>query len=225
MNLYFLELRARIIKSILSITGIFAILFWFRERLYEFIALPIINSLPAGSNLVATNITATFMAPTKLSFIAAIYLSVPLISYQIWRFVAPGLYKTERRAVLPHALLSMGLFALGNIFAFYTICPLALSFFAACAPKNVLILADINLYLDFVLTIMFTTGLAFQVPLITKLLIKTGIFSKETLRRQRPYIIVLAFILGMLLTPPDVISQILLALPMWGLFELGLWLS
>lgn len=225
MNIHFLELRSRVIKTVLFVSVVFLILFFIRDTLYNVIALPMLSALPNGSNLVATNITATFMVPTKLSFISAIYLSIPFILYQLWTFIAPGLYKDEKKAILPNVLLSSILFYLGNLFAFFVICPLALNFFASCAPKNVLIMADIQLYLDFVLTIIFTTGLAFQVPLITKVLINTNVCTKAYLQQKRPYIIVAAFILGMLLTPPDVVSQILLALPIWWLFELGLLLS
>lgn len=225
MNIHFLEFRSRLLKVIYFLIATFLVLFIIRDKLYDFIALPIIKVLPQSSSLIATDITATFFIPTKLSFITAIYLTIPFVFYQVWRFVAPGLYKNEKQTILPLVFLSSFLFYLGNIFAFTIIVPLALSFLTSCTPKNVLIMADIRLYLNFILTISIASGIVFQVPIITRILINFGICSKKNLKQKRPYIIIAAFILGMLLTPPDVVSQILLAIPIWALFELGLIIS
>ena len=225
MNIHLLELRTRVIKSFFFVVTIFVLLFIIRNKLYEIIALPLQSILPKGHSLVATDITTTFIIPTKLSLILAVYISIPFVFYQAWKFIVPGLYKNEKQAITPMLILSTSLFYTGNIFSFCIICPLALSFFTNCAPQDVLIMADIKEYLNFIITISIATGIAFQIPLITKLTISSGICNKQSLQQKRPFVIVGSFILGMLLTPPDVISQILLAIPIWGLFELGLILS
>ena len=201
---------------------IFILCFLQREQLYTYLAAPLLKQLPAGNTLIATQVTAPFLAPMKLSFILAIFLNIPICCYHLWSFIAPGLYIQEKKSILPLVILSCILFYLGMLFAFVIICPLALKFFANCAPHGVSIMTDIANYLDFMLAMLFAAGVAFQIPIVTIMLIKFGIVTKYQLAKMRPFMIVLAFILGMLLTPPDVVSQILLALPMWGLFELGL---
>lgn len=204
---------------------VFSILFYLDESLYTWIAKPLLVQLPAGGQLIATEITSTFMVPMKLALISALVLMMPYILYKLWSFVVPGLYPKEKKTIFPLLVCSVILFYLGLCFAYYVICPLALKFFTNSAPVGVSVMTDIRLYLDFVLTLLFSTGIAFQVPIITLACIKAEIITCEQLTYLRPYVIVGAFILGMLLTPPDVVSQILLAFPMWGLFEVGLWIA
>ncbi len=222
---HLIELRSRIIRSGLLVLGLFFFLFWIDEYLYTFIAKPLLNELPIGSSIIATEVTAPFTVPMKLAFILSLFLSIPYILYQAWIFIAPGLYPNEKQRTLPFLISSIFLFYLGVAFAYYMICPTALSFFAQCAPEGVTVMTDITAYLDFVLTVLFAGGVAFQVPVVTLLSIQSGWVSITLLEHLRPYVIVIAFILGMLLTPPDVISQVLLALPMWGFFEMGLILA
>lgn len=222
---YLLELRSRIIRISLVILILFLILFYIDEHLYTFIAKPLLKQLPLGSTLIATEITSPFMVPMKLAFMLSLFIAIPYILYEIWSFIAPGLYRQEKRKILPFLIASTLLFYMGVIFSYYLICPMALGFFAKCAPLGVTLMTDIQAYLNFVLTVLFSGGIAFQVPIITIACIISGFITIQQLEHFRPYIIVLAFILGMLLTPPDVISQILLALPMWGLFEIGLLLT
>lgn len=219
---YIVELRARLIKCLIVLTGAFIICFTQAEKLYTNVAAPLLKQLPSGSTLIATQITSTFLIPMKVSFIVAVLLVIPYILQQLWYFVAPGLYQHEKRAARRLLLVSLGLFYLGIGFAFWVICPLALGFFAKCTPEGVTLMADISHYLDFVITMLLACGFAFQIPIITKIILQLGIVSKASLVNKRPYIIVLAFTLGMLLTPPDVVSQTLLALPIWALFEIGL---
>ncbi len=228
MNTYIphlIEFRKRVIRSIIFFLILFFGLFWKDEKLYTFIAKPLLKQLPAGGQLIATEITSPFTVPMKLALVTALILAIPYILYQLWAFVAPGLYKQEKKTILPFLIASIVLFYLGMIFAFYIICPLALGFFTHTAPQGVLVMTDIRYYLDFILLILFSSGIAFQVPVVTLALIQAGIATTQQLSYIRPYVIVGAFVLGMLLTPPDVVSQILLALPMWGLFEAGLLLS
>ncbi len=228
MNTYLphlIEFRSRVIKSSIIVLLLFLGLFLIDESLYTLIAKPLLKQLPAGSRLIATEVTATFMVPMKLALILALFISIPFILYQAWSFIAPGLYRTEKRNILPFMLTSTLLFYGGVAFAYFIMCPMALGFFANCAPKGVTVMTDIKAYLDFVLTVLFAGGIAFQVPIVTVACIRSGLISSEKLAHLRPYIIVLAFVVGMLLTPPDVVSQILLALPMWWLFEAGLFLA
>jgi len=223
--LHLIELRKRLIQISLFLICLFLILFWKDEDLYTFIAKPLLTQLPLGSQMIATEVTSTFMVPMKLAFVTALILSMPFILYQLWAFAAPGLYKQEKRTLLPFLISSIILFYLGIVFAFYVICPMTLGFFASSAPIGIVVMTDIRHYLDFVLTILFSSGIAFQVPVITLALIQAGLVTAKQLSYLRPYVIVGAFVVGMILTPPDVISQILLALPMWGLFEGGLLLA
>lgn len=222
---HLIELRARVIRSGIVVLIAFISLFWIDETLYSWIAKPLLTQLPAGSSMIATEITSTFMVPMKLAFVLSIFLTIPFLLYQAWSFMAPGLYKNEKKQILPFIIASTGLFYLGNAFAYFIICPMALGFFTKCAPLGVSVMTDIGSYLNFVLTVILGGGLAFQVPVITLALIKAQWVSVAQLVYLRPYIIVAAFVLGMLLTPPDVVSQILLALPIWGLFEVGLLLA
>lgn len=222
---HLVEFRQRLIRCVIAFLAVFLALFFIDNHLYSFIAKPLLAELPFGSSLIATQVTSTFMVPMKLALILAFFLIIPYILYQIWSFITPGLYKAEKRSIFPYLIASLLLFYSGVTFAYYCICPAALSFFAHCSPANVLVMTDIKDYLDFVLTLLFSGGIAFQVPIITFASLQFGIISAEKLAHFRPYVIVAAFILGMLLTPPDVVSQILLALPIWGLFEVGLFAS
>jgi sec-independent protein translocase protein TatC len=222
---YLSELRMRLIRSICMVTCVFFGLFCMDEFLYSTIAQPFLAQLPAGSFLIATEVTTTFTIPLKLAFILAIFLCIPYLLYELWSFIGPALYRQEKRKILSFLISSTILFYVGVAFAYTLICPMALRFFAHCAPLGVKVMTDIQAYLDFVLSLLLGGGLAFQVPVLTVALIQSQCISIAQLEHFRPYIIVMAFVLGMLLTPPDVISQILLALPMWGLFEIGLFLT
>ena len=220
-KLHLIELRDRIIRSLVVVTLMFGIFFLVSNQLYDLIALPLLAKLPSDGNLVAIKITAPFLIPMKLCVVSSITVSMPFILYQIWAFVAPGLYKHERRAILPLVIISCILFYLGMCFSFWVICPVSIGFFTQSAPSKITVMADMADYLDFILAMLFASGVAFQIPIITVLLIKFEIVTKQQLTKYRPIVIVGAFVLGMLLTPPDVISQILLAIPMLILFELG----
>ncbi len=219
---HLIEFRRRVIFCTFFVFTLFIGLFAIDEHLYTMIARPLLAELPAGNTMIATEVMTPFMVPMKLAWITAIFCAVPVLSYQLWAFIAPGLYPNEKQTVLPFLIGSLVLFYGGVFFSYTVICPMALGFFAKSAPANVMVMTDIKAYLDFVLTVLLAGGLAFQVPIVTLTVVKANLVSIEQLEYLRPYIIVAAFVLGMLLTPPDVVSQILLALPMWGLFEAGL---
>ena len=220
---HLIELRQRVYKILIVQLIIFCPLLYFAGALYTLVATPLINLLPNNSSLIATHVTASFMVPLKLVFILSILLVMPYILFQIWAFIAPGLYSNEKRFFKKLLLGSTSLFYTGLLFSFFVVSPLALSLFTSITPKGVQMMTEMGNYLDFIVVLGFAFGFAFQVPLIMLILIKINLFSVEKMRANRPYVIVGAFIVGMLLTPPDVVSQILLALPLWGLFELGLW--
>ncbi len=189
------------------------------------IAMPLISKLPEGTNMIATEVASPFFVPFKLTGFLAIFICMPYLLYQLWAFVSPGLYKNEKRFAVPLLLSSIVLFYAGTAFAFYVVFPLVFGFFTSVAPAGVTVMTDIGHYLNFILKMFFAFGLAFEVPVATILLVSSGIVDYESLQSKRPYIIVSAFVIGMFLTPPDVISQFLLALPMWVLFEVGLFMS
>lgn len=222
---HLLELRKRLILSCMVLSSVFLVFFYFDELLYSAIASPLLQQLPKGGHLIATEVTSSFMVPMKLAFITSLFFCMPYLFYQAWAFVAPGLYRNEKKTIFPLLISSLILFYLGTTFAFLVICPMALHFFANCLPPGVVMLTDLRHYLDFVLTVLLGGGIAFQVPIIVFALIRAGVTTADQLIYCRPYVIVAAFVLGMLLTPPDVVSQILLALPMWGLFEIGVFLT
>jgi sec-independent protein translocase protein TatC len=222
---HFEELLYRLKRSLFVLGAAFTLCFYYSNTLYTLVSKPILTHLPVGTQIITTKVTAPFMVPLQLSFICALLLCAPYILYQIWMFVKPGLYKQERDNIVPVIFLSCILFYLGIAFGILVISPVALNFFTNSAPNGVTVMLDIASYLDFIVTIAFAAGVAFQIPVITSLLIRFGVFSKSQLASKRRHIIVLAFVLGMLLAPPDVISQVLLALPMWGLFELGLFVT
>jgi len=213
------------LRVIIAVGIILLALLPFANQLYSLVAAPLLAHLPEGTSMIATEVASPFLAPFKLALISAIFLAMPVVLYQLWAFIAPGLYQHERKLVFPLLLTSTVLFYLGAAFAYYVVLPLVFSFFITVAPEGVAVMTDISKYLDFVLKLFFAFGLAFEVPIATILLVWAGVTTPETLVAKRPYIIVGAFVMGMLLTPPDVISQSLLAVPMWLLFELGVFFS
>ena len=219
------ELRKRLLYSLACVLIVFIPLSFFSGTLYSALSTPLIEQFIPGNRMIATEVAATFIVPIKLSFYLAVLLSMPFILYQAWAFVAPGLYSNERKLALPLLCTSIVLFYCGMIFAYFIIFPIVFGFFIAVAPEGVTVMTDISRYLDFIMKLSLAFGLAFEVPVITLLVTATGITTAEKLREGRPYIIVGAFVIGMLLTPPDVLSQVLLAVPIWLLFELGLLIS
>ncbi|WP_438969618.1 twin-arginine translocase subunit TatC [Methylophaga sp.] len=219
---HLVELRDRLLRAVLAVLLIAVCLFPFSNDLYTFLSEPLLRHLPETSSMIATEVASPFLTPFKLTLSTAIMLAVPFLLFQLWAFIAPGLYDYERKLVFPLLFVSTLLFFLGILFAFYVVFPLVLGFLTQAAPEGVAVMTDISSYLDFVLKLFFAFGLAFEVPIATVLLVWTGASTIESLKQKRPYIIVGAFVIGMLLTPPDVISQTLLALPVWLLFELGL---
>jgi len=216
------ELRTRLLRSAASILIAMLVMVPFADPIYTWLAGPLLSHLPAGSQMIAIDVASPFLAPFKLVLMLAVLVSVPVIAWQVWGFVAPGLYRHERRFAVPLIVSSTVLFYLGCAFAYYVVFPLIFGFFTSTAPSGVAVMTDISRYLDFVLVLLFAFGVAFEVPIATFLLVATGLVDVNRLAGWRPYIIVGAFTVGMLLTPPDIISQTLLALPMWVLFELGI---
>lgn len=219
---HLVELRDRLLRAVLVISVIFLGLFGYANELYTLLAEPLLIHLPQGSSMIATEVASPFLTPFKLAMMSAIFIGMPYILYQLWAFIAPGLYKHEKSLAFPLLFSSIILFYLGMVFAYFVVFPLMFKFFTGIALEGVTMMTDITKYLDFVLKMFFAFGMAFEVPIATILVISTGMTTADKLAEKRPYIIVLAFVLGMLLTPPDVVSQMLLAIPMWILFELGL---
>ncbi|MGM0480313.1 MAG: twin-arginine translocase subunit TatC [Pseudomonadota bacterium] len=219
---HLLELRSRLLRAMLVIVVVFAGLAYFANDLYRLLAEPLISNLPAGTQMIATDVAAPFFTPFKLTFVVAIALAIPFLLWQLWAFIAPGLYRTEKRLVVPLLASSTLLFYAGIAFAYFVVLPLAMGFFTSAAPADIAIATDITRYLDFVLAIFIAFGIAFETPVAIVLLIWSGASTPASLAKKRPYIIVGAFAVGMILTPPDIISQTLLAIPMWLLFEVGL---
>lgn len=222
---HLIELRTRLLRMLGVVLAVFLVLAPFANRLYTVLALPLLERMPQGTTMIATQVAAPFLVPFKFTMVLAVFIAMPYLLHQVWRFVAPGLYRSERRLALPLLVASAGLFYSGALFAYFVLFPLVFGFFMAVAPEGVTVMTDISEYLGFVLTIFFAFGIAFQVPVATILLVWTGATTPQQLLSKRPYVIVGAFVIGMLLTPPDVISQTLLALPMWGLFEIGVQIS
>ena len=200
---------------------VFLCLAYFAQELYQLLSEPLMAALPAGGQMIATDVASPFFAPFKLTLVVSFFIAIPYVLYQCWAFIAPGLYKEEKRLVAPLMLSSSLLFYGGIAFAYFVIFPLAFPFFVGVAPEGVVINTDINSYLNFVLKLFFAFGVSFQIPIAIILLCWTGFTTPESLREKRPYVIVAVFVIGMLMTPPDPISQTLLAIPMWLLFELG----
>ncbi len=219
---HLVELRDRLLRVVVVVGLIFVVFAVFANRLYEILSIPLTNNLPEDSKQIATGVISPFLAPLKLAFVSAVFIAIPVILHQAWAFVSPGLYAKEKRFAFPLLISSVFLFYAGIAFAYFVILPILFQFLPSIAPDGVVYMPDITSYLDVSIKLFFAFGLAFQVPIVTLLLIWSGISSVESLSAKRPYIVVGAFVFGMLLTPPDVISQTLLALPMWLLFEVGL---
>ena len=222
---HLVELRDRLLRVVLVVVVIFLGLTPFDNWLFSRLAGPLTRHLPEGSSMIAIEVASPFFTPFKLAMVIAIFAAMPYILYQAWAFIAPGLYRHERKRVFPLLVSSTLLFYLGAAFAYFVVFPLVFGFLTKTAPEGVAVMTDISRYLDFVLTLFFAFGIAFEVPVATVLLVWTGAVSPESLRAKRSYIIVGAFVIGMLLTPPDIISQTLLAVPMWLLFEVGVFMS
>jgi len=222
---HLLELRSRLLKSVTIILVLFLCLFYFANDIYAFVAEPLRAHMPEGTSMIATEVASPFLTPFKLTIVLAIFMSMPFTLHQAWSFISPGMYSREKRLAAPILISSVVLFYAGMAFAYYVVFPLVFGFFTSVAPDGVSIMTDINKYLDFVLKLFFAFGIAFEIPVATFLLITSGVTTVEKLSSKRPYIVVGCFVFGMLLTPPDVISQALLAFPMWLLFETGLILA
>ena len=219
---HLIELRSRLLKIAGFVLVIFIPLFFFANDLYSYVSSPLRAFLPEGATMIATEVASPFLTPFKLALVLAIFIAIPFILHQIWAFVAPGLYASEKRLAGPLLASSIVLFYAGMAFAYFVVFPLIFAFFTSIAPAGVTIMTDINQYLDFVLKLFFAFGIAFEIPIATLLLIWSGATTIEKLKEKRAFVIVGCFIVGMLLTPPDVVSQILLAIPMWLLFEAGI---
>ena len=222
---HLVELRQRLLRGVIAVLVVFIACAPFANTLYEYLASPLMSVLPEGNTMISTEPHGPFFVPFKFAFAFAVGIAMPYLFYQIWAFVAPGLYSHEKKAVLPLIISSSILFYLGILFAYFVVFPIIFLFFTSTAPEGVAVMTDINAYLSFVLKLFFAFGLAFEVPIATVLLVKAGVTTPESLSAKRPYIIVSAFVVGMFLTPPDVFSQTMLALPVWLLFEVGLYFS
>jgi sec-independent protein translocase protein TatC len=219
---HLVELRGRLLKASAAVLVVLIALLPFSRRLYEALAAPLTAQLPEGSSMIAIDVASPFLTPFKLALLLALILSIPIVLYQSWAFVAPALYRHEKRLAKPLLYSSVVLFYAGCAFAYFVVFPLIFSFFTSVAPDGVAVMTDISKYLDFVTMLFLAFGLAFEVPVATIILVATGICTVEQLAKARGYVVVGAFAVGMLLTPPDVVSQTLLALPIWFLFEVGL---
>ena len=219
---HLIELRSRQMRAVIAILVIFLGLYAFANDIYSFVAQPLMALLPEGSQMIATEVASPFLAPFKLTLVVAVFAAIPYVLHQAWAFVAPGLYDNEKALALPILASSVALFYGGAAFAYYVVFPLLFQFFTQTGPENVAVMTDINQYLNFVLKLFFAFGVAFEIPIATFLLILSGATTVESLSKKRPYVVLGCFVIGMLLTPPDVVSQSLLAVPMYLLYEIGL---
>lgn len=219
---HLIELRNRILKAVLSVVIVFLCLVYFAQDLYHWLATPLLEVMPEGAQMIATDVASPFFAPFKLTFFISFFVAIPMVLYQIWGFIAPGLYKSEKRLVAPLLLSSSLLFYAGIAFAYFIVFPIAFAFFTSIDLQGVLVSTDISSYLNFVLKLFFAFGISFEIPVAIVLMCWTGMTNAKSLREKRPFVFVGAFIVGMLLTPPDIISQTLLAIPMWLLYEVGI---
>ena len=219
---HLVELRSRLMRAIIAVVLVLLCLLPWAKEIYAFLAAPLLKALPQGSTMIATDVTGTFLVPLKVTLMASFLIALPYVLFQMWAFVAPGLYKHEQRLAMPVIVSSVFFFALGMAFAYFAVFPLAFGFFAGYAPAGVQMMTDIDKYLSFVLTMFMAFGITFEVPVVVIVLVRLGVVSLETLRSIRGYVIVGAFVIGAIFTPPDVISQIMLAVPLWLLYELGL---
>jgi len=219
---HLLELRTRLLHAVVGVLLVFCSLAYFAQDIYQYLAQPLLQTMPDGAQMIATDVASPFFAPFKLTIVLSIFIAMPYILYQVWSFVAPGLYRNEKRLIAPLMLGSTLLFYSGIAFAYFIVFPVVFAFFTSVAPEGVVIATDISSYLDFVLKLFFAFGAAFEIPVAIILLCWTGVTSPNSLRKKRPYMVVGAFVVGMLLTPPDIISQSMLAIPMLLLFEIGI---
>ena len=222
---HLIELRTRLLRSIIAVVIVLLALFPFAKQIYALLAQPLLRALPQGATMIATDVTGTFLVPLKVTLMAAFLIALPYVLYQVWAFVAPGLYQHEKRLVLPVLFSSCLFFLVGMAFAYYFVFPIAFGFFAGYTPPGVQMMTDIDKYLSFVLTMFIAFGLTFETPVVVIVLVRMRIVSLEKLKAARPYVIVGAFVVGAVFTPPDVISQLMLAVPLWLLFELGILLA
>jgi len=222
---HLIELRTRLVRSIIAIVVVLLCLFPFAKQIYAILAEPLLRVLPQGSTMIATDVTGTFLVPLKVTLMTAFLIALPYVLYQAWAFVAPGLYQHEKRLAVPVLVSSVVFFVIGMCFAYFVVFPVAFGFFAGYTPAGVQMMTDIDKYLSFVLTMFIAFGLTFETPVVVVVLVRMGVVSLEKLRSLRPYVIVGSFIVGAIFTPPDVISQCLLAVPLWLLYELGLQLA
>jgi sec-independent protein translocase protein TatC len=222
---HLIELRSRLMRSIIAVVVVLLALVPFAKNIYAALAAPLMRVLPAGATMIATDVTGTFLVPLKVTLMAAFVVALPYVLWQMWAFIAPGLYQHERKLALPVLVSSFIFFLIGMAFAYFVVFPVAFGFFAGYAPVGVTMMTDIDKYLSFVLTMFIAFGITFETPVIVIVLVRFGVVSLEKLRSVRPYMIVGAFIVGAIFTPPDVVSQLLLAVPLWLLYELGLFLA
>jgi sec-independent protein translocase protein TatC len=219
---HLIELRTRLLHAIVALLVVFICLFPWASNLYALLAQPLLSKLPKGGQMIATDVTTPFFVPLKVALMTSFLIALPYILYQIWRFVAPGLYAHERRLVVPLIAASTVLFYCGMAFAYFLVFPIVFGFITASAPQGVAVMTDIDKYLSFVLTMFVAFGVTFQVPVAVVILVRMGVVSTAKLREIRPYVIVGAFIVGAIFTPPDVVSQFMLAMPLWLLYEAGI---
>jgi sec-independent protein translocase protein TatC len=219
---HLVELRDRLLRAILAVIVVFLCLFSWARELYAILAQPLIAALPAGGQMIATDVVGVFLVPVKVAFLVAFVIALPYVLYQVWAFVAPGLYVHEKRLVLPLVVASSVLFIVGMSFAYFLVFPVVFQFMASVAPEGVAWMTDIDKYLSFALTTFMAFGVTFEVPVVVIVLVRAGVVSIDKLKEIRPYVIVGAFVVGAIFTPPDVISQVMLAVPLWLLYELGI---
>ena len=219
---HLIEFRDRMLRAMASVALIFIGLFSFSNELYLYVSEPLRQYLPESSTMIATDVTSPFLTPFKLTLVLSLFAAMPYVLYQIWAFVAPGLYQREKKIVIPLFCSSVILFYAGMAFAYYVVFPLVFMFFTSVGPEGVAIMTDIRSYLDFVLKLFFAFGISFEIPIAVVILSWMGAVDPDNLAKKRPYVFILCFVFGMLLTPPDILSQTLLAIPMWLLFEIGI---
>ena len=222
---HLVELRDRLLRAIIAVIVVLLALFPWAKEIYAILAKPLLAVLPAGATMIATDVTGTFLVPLKVTAMAAFVVTLPYVLWQAWAFVAPGLYHHEKRLAMPVIVSSVFFFLVGMAFAYFLVFPIAFGFFAGYAPAGVQMMTDIDKYLSFVLTMFIAFGLTFETPVVVVVLVRMGVISLEKLKGMRPYVIVGAFVIGAIFTPPDVVSQLLLAVPMWLLYELGMLLA
>ncbi len=222
---HLIELRTRLLRAAVAVVVVFLCLFPFASDLYAVLAHPLLAVLPKGGQMIATEVTTPFFVPLKVAMMTAFLVALPYVLYQVWAFIAPGLYSHERRLAAPLVVASTVLFFCGMAFAYFAVFPVVFGFITHAAPEGVAVMTDINKYLDFVITLFLAFGVTFEVPVAVILLVKMGVVSVAKLREIRPYVIVGAFIIGAIFTPPDVISQTMLAVPLWLLYEAGVWVA